>query len=244
MVQEYIISHRYNTIFNIVAKAGTKSVRYLILNENNLYEKPEDIWFKIQNSVIHQPYFNKLITDNTHTLITIVRNPYNRLVSSYMDKFAGLYNDGSYYKLPICKEAINFHKRNFNDKRRITFREFVDFMITQDPNKIDGHFRPQTLLFDTKIKNNTILKIENSFNLRSKIKSCGFQKDFVNFDKDILGNNYKKIDVGEFVYDKDITYFRSLDKIIPKYNLFYNDEIKNKVYKYYENDFKILKYEY
>lgn len=242
MVQEYIISHKNNTIFNIIAKASTKSVRHLVLKECNRYNNPEDIWFNIQKNVIFQPEFDRLIKENNHNLITIIRNPYDRLVSAYINKFLARYEDHAFYRLQICKDVMKFYNRNMDDERRISFEELVKYIITQKPEDLDGHMRPQINLFDYTIKNNIILKIEEPAKISQKLKECGFQNDFVNYDKVILNHNDKKIDVGECVYNKNYTFFKQMDGVIPKYEYFYNKEIRGLVFDYYKRDFDLLNY--
>ena len=123
-------------------------------------------------------------------------------------------------------------------------KELVKYIITQKPGDLDPHMRPQTLLFDYKIQNNTIFKIEESEKISQKLKEYGFKNEFVNFDKDILKHNDKKIDMdeNETIYNKDYTFFKEMKNVVPKYKYFYNDELRNLVYNYYYNDFNLLNY--
>ena len=140
---------------------------------------------------------------------------------------------------------MSFYNRDMNDERRINFKELVYYIILQEPNKLDEHFIPQSLIIDIKhIKKNKIFKMENIKELSTFLeKKMNFSNKFINYNKVILNRYHEKIDYDGKPYELYYKDFKKFKKnTIPKYNLFYNNELKEIVYNYYKKDFLLLKY--
>ena len=134
----YFICPKRKVCFSVAEKCGVESIRYLILREQE-EKNPEKIW--------HPDYIRKYISEyvpHDYTHIAIVRNPYERLVSGYLDKCL----TGNYYRLDFCKKAIRFHHRDRSDKKRLSFEELVNYMITVPGRRLDIHFRHQTVILN------------------------------------------------------------------------------------------------
>ena len=66
--------------------------------------------------------------------ICLVRNPFSRFISAFTDKC----NSGDLgVWLPLCK------KYGFSPTSRISMDTLLDALLADEPNLIDGHFRPQ-----------------------------------------------------------------------------------------------------
>ena len=215
----FLIDKKNKIIFGWSAKCGCsliKKIFWFLINGN------ED------NKIHTDKDYNDLPDDITnYTTILIIRNPYERLISGFLDKYR---KEGQFIKL---------WKHNI-----ITFSMFVNELISNNWIMIDKHhFTQQTTecfdknkIIESKclkiydIKNIDYEYIENLYNtkipeslLNSKI---GHERQIYNdtFDQNI------------FDLDMDIYY---------NYNVpikyFYNKEIKNKVYEFYKNDFLFFK---
>jgi len=154
------------TLFSVSPKCGEESIRYLILKEENIYN-PEKIWRELN-------LFSNLNIKNVNYIynIIIVRNPYDRLVSGYIDKFL----TGNYYHLQFCQNAKKYYNIN-DDNIRISFQQLVDYLITQPKKNLDAHFQPQHLQhnnIDNNIDNSIILKMENTNKINNILKYLGF----------------------------------------------------------------------
>lgn len=65
----------------------------------------------------------------TYTVMIVVRNPYERLVSGFLDKY----------------RPLNGEFRKKWKSKKITFTKFVDTLVAGDKKRIDeNHFLPQT----------------------------------------------------------------------------------------------------
>jgi hypothetical protein len=240
---------KHNVIIQVAPKCGEESVRYLIFREENI-ENPHNIWKNVKE--IQIPKSLLLIPK----IICIVRNPYNRLVSGYIDKFL----TGNYHHLPFCKKVKEYYKRD-DDNKRITFKEFVNYIISQPYDSLDPHFKPQFLQHNL---NNSvyILKLENISEIERILCIVGFKNKFINyrdehlykFKKKKYNNNvydmyYKDFDIAENRNNREELRPSGCDGVgyqnanIPYYDDFYDEELKKKIYSYYKDDFKIFNYE-
>lgn len=76
------------------------------------------------------------------TFFAVVRNPYARLLSAYLDKIS--INDGGHSKPRDTSVWHPFCRRyRLSASATPTFREFLQMVTSEDPSLIDQHFAPQ-----------------------------------------------------------------------------------------------------
>jgi hypothetical protein len=75
--------------------------------------------------------------------VAVVRNPYDRVVSGFVDKFCG--DDLS---LPWVREVIETINKTRKPANSITFGEFVEYLCTVNPHRCNAHWRPQTYVLN------------------------------------------------------------------------------------------------
>jgi hypothetical protein len=167
---------------------------------------------------------NTLPDDITnYTSILIIRNPYERIVSGFLDK----------YKL---SGDYRYLWKNTN----ITFSSFVDEIVKKNWSVIEPHhFTPQTT---EKFDKNKLLKskklilyditnidyeyIENLYNKKIPEK-------LINFRGGHQRKKYNEI-FHKPVYDLNMELYEKCDVPV---NYFYNDIIKEEIKNFYINDF-------
>lgn len=241
----YYICPKRKVCFSVAEKCGTESIRYLILKEQN-EPNPEKIW--------NPNYLNKyrsVYIPHDYNHIAIVRNPFERLVSGFLDK--GM--TGNFYRLDLFRKAIRKYGKDRNHKQRLNFEEFVNYIVTIPGRRLDNHFKPQTVSLN--LYNAKIFDIKSK-ELNKYLKELGFENKFENYRMKYM-YYWEKVDIENahklYYEDFDIAEKRE-EKIngdglgyqgakVPKYKNFYtNKELKDKVYRYFINDFKILGYTY
>ena len=219
----YLLDTNNKIIFGWSAKCGCCHIK-------NIF------WFlqtdKLINNIHTEKDDNELPKDiENYITIIFIRNPYKRIVSGFLDKYK---KNGQYRHL--WKEPV------------LSFSKFVDKLINYDWKTIEKHhFTPQTTeKFDKKILLSKIIKffdigkidyeyIEKLYN--KKIPKCVINKKQGHerlFNKNLNEENYYNNYVYDLHIDKYINY-----KINTKY--FYNEDIKEKVFNFYINDFIFFK---
>jgi hypothetical protein len=248
---KYLICEKRKTYFAYTPKSGVESLILLVLKEQGEKNITSDIWSR------NTPYIRHGEVPNGYFYIVICRNPYDRLSSAYIDKFL----TGNFFHLPFCKQVMDFYERSMDDERRISFEELVNFLITQPKHNIDAHFATQISTINTK-QNPDILKLENIPGIVSKLKELNFDNKFDNYrhiylygwiKEDIkeaykMGfNEYKIFDTFRgYPLDENEQGYKDENNnhgIMPYYENFYNDELKEKVYNFYKEDFEYFRYE-
>jgi len=152
-------------------------------------------------------YFNKYFS------FIVVRNPYNRLISAYINKRWW--------------------------RKWKTFSIFVD-NIPKDMNQINVHIRHQVYYFQG-LKYKKIIKLEELYKHENEIlKNTNIKHNIPHLIPTKYNN---KIDKNYSNYDKwsqNWSFFR--ENGFPTYSQFYNSKIKKRVFEIYRQDFEALRY--
>jgi hypothetical protein len=216
----FLVDKFNKIIFAWSAKCGCTHIKiiYWYLQTNNILKS------------IHTEQDFNILPDNIENYITLIfsRNPYNRIVSGFLDKYK---KKGQFRKL-WKYSSISFH-------------QFVDEVIKNNWTMIDKHhFTPQTTeYFDKKILSSKIIKFYDICNIDyeyiEQIYNKKIPEDVINFKYGHERQLQIKTDdfYNEYVYDLNIDDYINYNINI-KY--FYNEEIKEKVFNYYINDFNFF----
>ncbi len=169
-----------------------------------------------------------IIDDPSWFKFAVVRNPYDRLVSAFVDKFCreGLDTPKSQKILMAVNSTEN--KGNL----QITFSQFVEYLETQNIDTVDRHWRRQSYVMDG-------IELDRIIDLKEIATALPeLEKQFrikTNFDFDIRrqSNNYdqKKDERVSFAGDMANTELMRQHvetNTFPKKSTFYNDELKRK----------------
>ena len=215
----FIINNDKKIIFGWSAKCACSHIKRIFwnLDNDNIDNEPH---IKIEE-------LNKLPDNvNEYDIIIFVRNPYKRLVSGFLDKY-----------------KINGSFRNMWKNEKITFSLFIDEIIAENWEVIEKHhFIHQTSeYFDKeKILQSMSYKIFDIENIDYSYIEMLYNKKINNDVLKIKQGHERKIYKNTINYD---VYDLEIDEYCENninYKYFYNDKIKNKIYKFYENDFIFL----
>ena len=210
----FLIDNKLKIIFGWSAKCGCSHIKKIFGYLQN----------DIENNVIHtNKDFNNLPNDiENYTTILIIRNPYERIISGFLDK----YREGGEFRF--------MWKQN-----TLTFTNFVDELVKNNWEMVEKHhFTPQTseCFNSDAILKSKVLKVYNIKNINYKyieqIYNKNIPKTLINFRGGHERNS--TIELNTPVFDLDFNSYNDKN-IKPKY--FYNKNIRNKVYNFYKNDF-------
>ena len=160
-----------------------------------------------------------------YKIFLFCRNPYNRLVSGFLNKFV--------------TDVPNYISKRIENIDEFSFEDYVDFLEKNQNTELvdEHHFGKQIDMVEMKkMKVNFIFDIEN---IDRKVLDEHFKKNSDLFQcTKINWNSTKKS-------NKKIPHIfqmktKALKKmmVFPDYSSFYNNKLKNKVRTIYETDFK------
>jgi hypothetical protein len=215
----FLVDDVRKVIFGWSAKCGCshiKSIFYFLQNgrtDNEIHNFPRD--------------FNGLPENlQQYVVIMIIRNPYKRIVSGFLDKYA---ENGEY--------------RHMWKHEKITFRMFVNEVVNKNWDVIeDHHFFPQTsekydIAAVTDSKSFTMYDIENiNYKHIEKLYNTKIPMNLLLFRGSNARPIYKStFDSSAIDLDMNVYHNRNVD-----IRNFYDESTKNIVREFYENDFRFF----
>jgi hypothetical protein len=232
-----------NFIIDWSAKAGcTVAIKmwfdYLgVLEDANRYSYPRKWIHDFRVDVFYERfgYANQSHIDSSDFIkIKYVRNPFTRVVSSYLHGIRS-----KLFSSRFCPHWPD----NIGDKNEISFYEFVNLLFDEKfLCSGGGHWRIQNMYPD--INYDEVVKIEK---LQDGVENLN-KKYNLNLKWDFgSGHHLKKKTKIDNFYEKsasDVLKYLDENKEVPTYDSFYNNEIKEMVYKIYEVDIETYGYDY
>jgi hypothetical protein len=218
----FSVDNNKKIIFGWSTKCGCSHIKkiYWFLQTDN-----------IDNDIHTEKDVNSLPDDiENYTTLIFCRNPYKRLVSGFLDKYGPT---GEY--LHLWKHSS------------ISFSQFVDEVVRKNWSMIHyNHFTPQTTAaFDKKILFSKIIKFYDITNIDYHYIEQLYNKKIPEYLVNCKGGHeratqIKKPDIffDEYVYDLNMDEYIDYP-VDTKY--FYSEEIKQKVFNFYIDDFIFFK---
>ena len=240
---DFFIDNNKKIIFGTSAKAGCSHVKNLIafcvknFSSKQIIELEEGEIHQLVE--VHSFLSNSVLEDlDSYDLLTITRNPYDRLLSGFLDKYPRLYR-------PLWPKS-----------KPLTFNLFIDQLITKKWKTIEKvHFQPQC--------NNLIFFDKHFYKNRKNLKKLKDKKikvfDIKNIDYSYLENIYEKsipLDVinKKQGHERKEKRLRKIAKVNPDMEIdeyflhsinkkdLLTPETKENIYNFYIDDFRKFNY--
>jgi len=153
------ISFRNKYVYFGVAKAANSTIKYYLqkIEYQNTPYTVKNVHDKHYSPLL-SPYqlddaeFHAAMYGSEYKRFTLVRNPYARLLSCFLDRVQDT-KSASYR---------NIMKHAGRDPREFSFQEFVGLIGTQKVKEMDCHWRPQVYeTYHGRIKMDSVLKFED-----------------------------------------------------------------------------------
>jgi len=206
-----IISHENKYIFFYVPKAACTTIRDLLARHENIDYEPN----KLMGGFVSSDF--KYITiaqakKYDYFKFSFVRNPWDRLVSCYMNKVVGVrtMKNSKWVKNGEYLPFLRHFNKNFKE---MSFNEFARFVYNTPDNKADPHFRSQhTFIGDCdfigKVENidEDLNLIKSKFNISLNHKHLGktnrfsYREYYSEYTKDLVKFRFIK-DIQQFNYE-------------------------------------------
>jgi len=168
----YMVSERHRLLYIPIAKCACTSLKSMMVKLAGITQPKTAIRLDVHR-VTDRFNTGALLKDKPierarailaaedYTKFTVMRDPLERLVSAYLEKF--VYNrrqrQNQLHIRPVLR-AIRGGE-NVAPDPGISFREFVTYILAQDPYDLDPHWRPQHLYFISVPHLTRIFRLEN-----------------------------------------------------------------------------------
>ncbi|OSQ52576.1 sulfotransferase family 2 domain-containing protein [Marivita geojedonensis] len=138
-----------------IAKNACSSLKRLVASLGGLeLKKGEDIHHKLDSESTGLQFEDRedhviraALSDPTWMRFLVIREPLDRLISVYVEKFVlnrrepgQIPTIGPVYQAILGKEDITPEDYD----RGLTFREFAEYILSEEPERLNGHWRPQS----------------------------------------------------------------------------------------------------
>ena len=170
----------------------------------------------------------------------VVRNPYDRLVSAYVDKFCG----SDLHKNWVQKVISEVNAFDAQGEPAITFSQFVDYLANQNIDEVNPHWRRQSFILEN-VQFHQIINLKDLPTALSQINTKLGLGTRIDLQVRRQSNTYKDELFNEFSFvgnwpNTQIVQHHQKTSNYPSKNLFYNDELRQKVQDIYQTDFELL----
>lgn len=142
---ERLISRRHRLIYSPIGKVACTTIKQWLLAVEGHTVEPSNEFHEHVRKLQKQQQLGvtpRLLKDRGYLHFMFVREPFERLVSAYVDKF--VYANPLRDKAPgsdIVETLASYMQRDPSE--RVSFREFVNFLATTPDETHDGHWRAQ-----------------------------------------------------------------------------------------------------
>jgi len=185
-----------------------------------------EIYLKSNGYLKHRYDF---IEDKNYTVIKIVRNPYERVVSSYFQALAGAGSRG-----PID----SFLGRRTTKKKTFSFAEFISYLESIDLNRCDPHQQAQL----HPLEKYGVIKPSHIIDLKNMNKKLRDLEKELNLKEAPLEEIQSRISHHTIRYKTDKfcgeEYFPGWETEYPIADDFYNEELRERVAALYKEDYE------
>ncbi|NWI64611.1 CHST9 sulfotransferase, partial [Todus mexicanus] len=152
VANQLFVEHKHKFIYCEVPKVGCSNwKRTIFLLQADLKAEASEI----EHDHIHQTSLIKKLASypptiqkeflNNYTKVMFTRHPLERLVSAYRDKFL---HSEPFYSITIANQIKEMFRKNKNSSEKVSFQEFVSFILSKQPHSLDIHWKPMFLLCD------------------------------------------------------------------------------------------------
>ena len=250
-IKRLLVNHQHKFIYCAIPKNASSSLMKSIVALENT-SKTKEISNSSRDTIRKYVEMNyalstytykdaERIAGNNYFKFVVVRNPWARLVSTYLNLFVRLHEHGNLNDLVISSvKYIRGKKPIDKNSINISFQEFVQYVCHEKDEHLDQHCIPQ-YLFLGDIEFDFVARMENLIEdlnyIQNKLE-ISLELPKLNVTK-YASSSMDKNDASILYPDK----LRNLNKL-PNYQAFYNLELIEMVGQRYKKDIEMFNYSF
>ena len=240
--KNYLINHKYKIIYCPIPKNASTLFKLELLRHSEEETQSQDLtkqihrYLKKNHTSLTLPDFSYLERED-YFKFAILREPFKRLVSAYLNKFVKIKKSPPFVKNVIAN-VYQYLGREPDYKQSITFSQFINYLARTEDFELNGHWRPQHTFLDLNlVKFDLLGRLENLEQVIQIIE----EQTGLKIKNEKTGNklNYGIIIDQENFHDLYPSEIRLLGKF-PNADQLYTPELKDLVRIKYEEDHNLF----
>ena len=247
ITEHYLIEHNHKIIYCPIGKNACTLLKNMLLGISDEQENYQNSNLKMHEYIDKNKDKFKLnhfeyLNNPDYFKFIVIRDPFRRLVSTYVDKFVKRRKNKDVHAIPVIKDVYEYLGLETDFDLSITFSQFVDYLLRTDDINLDGHWRPQSFYFAAKLVNFDFI---GQFEKLDTVIAYLEQKLKIKIDANVSKH---RLDYGDFKSTEKFhnKYPEELSKLpaIPKAPQFYTAELEDKIRQRYAEDITIYQREF
>lgn len=250
LIQRYLVNHRHRIIFCPIPKNACTLFKLMIVEHSDSQHH-----FQKSNENIHSytaMQCNGFGVDHLEYLqskeffkFVILRNPFERLVSAYLDKFVKPVELESFAQI-VIQDICQRFGQPLDFRRSITFHQFVHYLTTTEDAWMNEHWRPQHTFLEKHLFEFDLVgqfeELEQSLEILEARFNIHITRDPSKYhNKPEYQTAYRSFDQSLQFHEMYPEQIRLLNGLPSATNL-YTPELKEQVGQRYEKDIALYKY--
>ena len=153
-VNRYLFSPAHQLVYCPIPKNASTSLKlwFLQLVGEDPLERPDEVHDRVDERhtlADLSPRRARHVLERSLTFV-VVRNPWVRVVSGYVDKFVKIppTNHAARTTVERVRRQLGQEVHDVDHERGLTFREFVDHLGVTPDHRLNRHWRPQHCFLD------------------------------------------------------------------------------------------------
>lgn len=147
LIQRYLVNHRHKIIFCPIPKNACTLFKLMIVEHSDSQKHFQESCENIHSYTAKEGTGFGLdqlehLRDQEFFKFVILRNPFERLVSAYLDKFVKPLELEPFAQA-VVQDICQHLNQPLDFQRSITFRQFVDYLSNTEDGWMNEHWRPQ-----------------------------------------------------------------------------------------------------